>query len=125
MMFIVPYTVGTTVYSLNKSDLAVPALTNIIEKVKERNRIYYKKYPNDIKRVRTILKHLSSKEVSLPNGGHLTPRRFLQLGLAFGGTGMSIKQSLVRCFSDRLPAVGGIDSIHRKIVCSALPYHQN
>lgn len=57
------------------------------EKVKERNETYYKKYPQDIKRVRDILKHLKENEVILPNSGHLTPRRFLQLGLAFGGTG--------------------------------------
>lgn len=59
----------------------------LYEKVKERNEAYYKKYPQDVKRVRDILKHLKENEVILPNGGQLTPRRFLQLGLAFGGTG--------------------------------------
>lgn len=64
-----------------------------IERVKERNAAYYRKFPQDIKRVREILKYLSLNKVILPNGGHLTPRRFLQLGLNFGGTGKFLSPS--------------------------------
>ena len=57
-----------------------------------RNRRFYKKYPMDIARVKAIVSYLSSQEsshVKLPNGGHLTVRRFLQLGILLGSaTGM-------------------------------------
>jgi len=59
----------------------------LYERVKERNQIYYNKFPRDVRRVRDILKYLNQNKVVLPNGGHLTTRRFLQLGLNFGGTG--------------------------------------
>ncbi|CAZ83284.1 unnamed protein product [Tuber melanosporum] len=57
------------------------------EKVRLRNRVYYKKYPLDIERVKDILRHLAKEDVRVPNGGRLTSRRFLGLGLAFGGHG--------------------------------------
>ncbi|RPA96857.1 hypothetical protein L873DRAFT_1772157 [Choiromyces venosus 120613-1] len=63
------------------------------QKVKQRNQVYYQKYPLDVERVRDILIHLSKEDVRVPNGGRLTSRRFLGLGLAFGGH-------------------GGIDSVH-------------
>lgn len=53
-------------------------------KVVERNGIYYEKYPQDVKRVRNVLKYLDSNKVSTPNGGNLTVNRFLQLGIKFG-----------------------------------------
>ncbi|KAH0614328.1 uncharacterized protein H6S33_006214 [Morchella sextelata] len=62
-------------------------------KVKSRNKVYYEKYPRDIKRVRDIMKYLENNEVFMPSEGMLTPERFLSLGLAFGGH-------------------GGIDSVH-------------
>ena len=34
--------------------------------------------------VRTILSYLDTNVVTVPNGGHLTPRRWLQLGIDFG-----------------------------------------
>lgn len=58
-------------------------------KVESRNVVYYEKYPQDIKRVRTILQHLSRNKIVLPSGGYLTPRRFLGLGLGFGGHGLA------------------------------------
>lgn len=78
----------------------------LYEKVKERNEIYYKKYPQDVKRVRDILKHLKENEIILPSGGQLTPRRFLQLGLAFGGT-------------------GGLDGIHTIVLRAASELESN
>jgi hypothetical protein len=73
----------------------VPPLVSSPDKVYEktfarilkRNDVYYGKYPADVQRVQNIIKHLNSNKVKLPNGGILSPRRFLQLGLAFGGSG--------------------------------------
>jgi hypothetical protein len=55
--------------------------------LRKRNEIYYKKYPQDIKRVRDILAYLEANEVTLPAGGRLSVSRFLQLGIYLGGTG--------------------------------------
>jgi pimeloyl-ACP methyl ester carboxylesterase len=53
-------------------------------RVIERNHAYYARYPEDVDRVQEIVEHLTTREVTLPGGGQLTPRRFQQLGLAFG-----------------------------------------
>lgn len=68
-------------------------------KVKSRNKVYYEKYPRDIKRVRDIMKYLENNEVFMPSEGMLTPERFLSLGLAFGGHGMALHlvSSLLFC----------------------------
>ncbi|CUS07215.1 unnamed protein product [Tuber aestivum] len=66
------------------------------EQVKLRNQVYYEKYPLDVERVKNILRYLKGEEVRVPNGGRLTPRRFLGLGLAFG-------------------AHGGIDGVHHLV----------
>ncbi|KAJ1675540.1 hypothetical protein EV182_001072 [Spiromyces aspiralis] len=52
-----------------------------------RNQQYYGKYPQDVERIRKIIKYLDQNEVLLPNGGRLSPRRFQQLGLEFGFAG--------------------------------------
>ncbi|KAJ6631499.1 alpha/beta-hydrolase [Mycena sp. CBHHK59/15] len=70
---------------------------SLIPIVSERNAIYYRKYPQDIKRVRNILSYLEDNQVMLPNGGYLTVSRWQQLGINFG---MS----------------GGIDSIHQLVL---------
>jgi len=54
------------------------------QRVSERNRLYYERYPDDAERAREIVDHLSSHEVNLPNGDRVSPRRFQQLGIAFG-----------------------------------------
>lgn len=63
-------------------------------KVEKRNAIYYKKYPHDIARIRKILAFLDEHDVTLPNGGRLSPNRFLQLGIRFGGESKLCKMSL-------------------------------
>ncbi|GAB5593890.1 hypothetical protein Unana1_08790 [Umbelopsis nana] len=73
----------------------VPPLVSSPDKVYEktftrilkRNDVYYGKYPADVQRVQSIVKHLNATLVKLPNGGTLSSRRFLQLGLAFGASG--------------------------------------
>jgi len=54
------------------------------ERVRERNRRYYERYPADVERARAIATHLAAHDVELPGGGPLTPRRFQQLGMGFG-----------------------------------------
>ncbi len=53
-------------------------------RVIEQNKHYFQRYPDDADRLRKIIDYLRSHEVELPSGGLLTPRRFLQLGLALG-----------------------------------------
>lgn len=62
-------------------------------RVKERNLKYYEQYPGDVAVVKRIIQRLLLQEsdssqppVTLPSGGVLTARRFLQLGLALGGS---------------------------------------
>jgi pimeloyl-ACP methyl ester carboxylesterase len=70
----------------------IPSLTratddvyrNTYPRVKAKNDRYYARYPDDVARVRDIVKHLIDYEVRLPGGARLTARRFMQLGMAFG-----------------------------------------
>ena len=60
-------------------------------RVRERSWKYYEQYPGDVARVKKIVRTLLSHEnsvtpIKLPSGGILTARRFLQLGLALGGS---------------------------------------
>jgi len=60
---------------------------SLIPILRKRNEIYYRKYPQDVKRVRDILTYLEANEVILPNSGQLTVNRWLHLGVRFGMTG--------------------------------------
>lgn len=51
-----------------------------------KNRRYYERYPDDVARVRDIVRYLHDHHVTMPSGGRLTPERFLQLGIAFGAS---------------------------------------
>lgn len=64
-----------------------PVYRALYPRVLKKNKIYYSKFPADVDRVRQIHRYLSLNKVALPNGGNLSPRRFLQLGLLFGGSG--------------------------------------
>lgn len=57
------------------------------QRTKERNVHYYKKYPQDVRRVKQILAYLAANKVTLPNGGVLSVERFQLLGIRFGATG--------------------------------------
>ncbi|HYK94371.1 MAG TPA: alpha/beta fold hydrolase [Candidatus Dormibacteraeota bacterium] len=50
----------------------------------EKNRAYFARYPGDRARVRDILERLDGEDVRLPSGDRLTSRRFLQLGMKLG-----------------------------------------
>jgi pimeloyl-ACP methyl ester carboxylesterase len=53
-------------------------------RVRERNRRFYERYPEDLGRVRALHERLASEELRLPSGDVLTPRRFRQLGDMLG-----------------------------------------
>jgi pimeloyl-ACP methyl ester carboxylesterase len=53
-------------------------------RVREKNHLYFERYPDDAQRVRDIIDYLLKHEVRLPCGDPLTPQRFRQLGLSFG-----------------------------------------
>jgi pimeloyl-ACP methyl ester carboxylesterase len=50
----------------------------------DRNRRYYERYPQDVERVRSLVKTLTADEVKLPSGERLSARRFRGLGIHFG-----------------------------------------
>lgn len=53
-------------------------------KVKQRNKAYYLKYPEDIMRVKNIIKYIETEAVFLSGGGRLSTLRLRQLGMSFG-----------------------------------------
>ena len=53
-------------------------------RVRDKNRLYFERYPDDVQRVHDIAAYLRRNEVGLPCGDRLTPERFQQLGAAFG-----------------------------------------
>jgi len=55
-------------------------------RVVEKNRRYYERYPGDAQRARDVADHLAAHDVRLPTGDRLSPRRFQQLGIAFGAS---------------------------------------
>jgi pimeloyl-ACP methyl ester carboxylesterase len=54
------------------------------QRVIDKNRLYYERYPDDVERAHEIVGYLASHGVNLPNGDRMSPRRFQQLGIAFG-----------------------------------------
>ncbi|ESZ99588.1 hypothetical protein SBOR_0033 [Sclerotinia borealis F-4128] len=55
------------------------------QKVIERNRAYYQKFPEDVAVVQGLAIHISAKNgLQLPSGGTLTVRMFLTMGINFG-----------------------------------------
>lgn len=57
----------------------------LLGKVAERNQQYYKKYPEDVRRVKDIIRFITKeKDIALPCGGTLSVLRLRQLGIIFG-----------------------------------------
>jgi pimeloyl-ACP methyl ester carboxylesterase len=56
------------------------------QRVKEKNEVFYTRYPEDEVRVQEVIKVLTDQSITLPGGGILSPRRFQQLGLGFGAS---------------------------------------
>ena len=57
------------------------------QKVLDKNRLYYQRYPEDVSLVKEIVSHITEKEIFLSSGVRLTTRRFQQLGMLFGAGG--------------------------------------
>lgn len=77
----------------------------LYKRVITRNEAYYRKYPEDVDRVKQIvnfLQNIGRDTVRLPSDGSLSARRFQQLGLSFG-------------------LHGGIDHVHGKISAASVP----
>jgi pimeloyl-ACP methyl ester carboxylesterase len=53
-------------------------------RLREKNRAYFERYPDDRERARKIFRRLEDEDVRLPSGDRLTARRFRQLGLWLG-----------------------------------------
>ncbi|KAG9859262.1 alpha/beta-hydrolase, partial [Aureobasidium melanogenum] len=80
-----------------------PVYRALFKRVARRNQDYYKKYPEDVDRVKTIVRYLQrfgDGVIKLPTGGNLTARRFQQMGIIFG-------------------MHGGIDSVHEAVLRAA------
>ncbi|EMD00106.1 hypothetical protein BAUCODRAFT_63307 [Baudoinia panamericana UAMH 10762] len=62
----------------------------LYKQVIRRNEAYYDKFPEDVARVKTVMKYLSrfgDGKIRLPSEGTLTRRRFQQMGILFGAHG--------------------------------------
>ncbi len=55
--------------------------------VREKNRQYFARYPQDQELAQRLIEYLNNHTVSLPGGGTLNPRRFQQLGMGLGASG--------------------------------------
>ncbi|KAI9305927.1 Alpha/Beta hydrolase protein [Cunninghamella echinulata] len=79
-----------------------PVYRALYPRILKKNKLYYKKFPQDINRVRHIYQYLWENKVTLPNGGNLSPRRFLQLGILFGGSGGydTLHETITFCTQD-------------------------
>jgi proline iminopeptidase len=75
-----------------------------IEKVVERNRAYYAKFPEDAERVKRIMQYLTENKVTL-SSGYLTPSRFQQLGIIFGFHGKRLSRNDINIVSNIYQAV--------------------
>jgi pimeloyl-ACP methyl ester carboxylesterase len=53
-------------------------------RVREKNRLYFDRFPADQQRAREIADYLTANKVTLPAGGQLSVRRFQQLGMELG-----------------------------------------
>ena len=82
----------------------------LYKKVIQRNEAYYTKHPDDVERVKAIMKYLKrfgDGKIKLPSEGNLTRRRFRQLGIAFGfHGGLDMVHDIVLRASSDIEAFG-------------------
>lgn len=55
-------------------------------RVREKNRLYFERYPDDAQRLREVIDYVQQHDVRLPCGDPLSPRRVQQLGMPFGAS---------------------------------------
>ena len=79
------------------------------QRVIDKNRHYYRRYPGDVDRVKSIVRYLLDNVVNMPGGGRLTAQRFLQLGLQFGMSDgfESIHYLIEEAFVDAIDSIDG------------------
>ncbi|KAJ2003743.1 hypothetical protein GGI04_001657 [Coemansia thaxteri] len=96
------------------------------ERMIARNKQYYEKFPRDAARVLAIMEHLSSADVLLSDGGHLSPRRFQQLGINFGFTGGfdTVHQLVLQAASD-LDVLGKLSARTLAAIASTQSFDSN
>ncbi|KAF4536994.1 Alpha beta hydrolase fold protein [Lasiodiplodia theobromae] len=95
-------------------------------KLKERNEAYYQKYPEDVKRVKDIVKLLrrfGDSTVRLSGEGSLSARRFMQLGINFGFHGGfdMIHDLVLRCSND-LSVFGHLTRPTTSLIEQTMPF---
>ncbi|TFK74655.1 alpha/beta-hydrolase [Pluteus cervinus] len=103
-----------------------PVYKALVPRIIKRNDLYYRKYPRDVQRVREIMSYLQKNDVRLPNGGKLTPSRWQQLGIAFGGSGGidGVHQLVLRASND-LQLFGKISYKTLQLVEGQQPFDGN
>lgn len=74
----------------------------LFRKIKERNKVCYQKYSEDIHRVKDIVRYIQRENIRLPSGGKLSVLRLRQLGMDFGfhGSMDSVHEMITRFTSD-------------------------
>ena len=78
----------------------------------ERNRRFYERYPVDVELVRNLVRELHAQPAELPRGGTLTARRFLMLGLLLGGaSGMTELHDLLELSITRVARADGTSAL--------------
>jgi len=66
--------------------LADDVYRSTYQRVKNKNELFYARYPEDETSSQAVLKALMKHTTLLPGGGTLSPRRFQQLGMGFGAS---------------------------------------
>ncbi|KAL4791010.1 Alpha/Beta hydrolase protein [Aspergillus venezuelensis] len=114
-----------------------PVYSKTYEKVIERNKAYYGKFPEDVERVKKLVEYLKQNKVTVASGT-LVPERIQQFGIMFGMHGGldSVHDIILRASNDldmfgsltqptliALDSYGGFDSnviyaiLHESIYC--------
>jgi hypothetical protein len=66
---------------------ATEIYSRLYSRVTAKNAAYYRRYPEDVERVRRMAEHLAAQDVRLPDGDRLTVARFRHLGKTLGTSG--------------------------------------
>jgi pimeloyl-ACP methyl ester carboxylesterase len=97
----------------------------LYQRVKTRNEKYYAKYPEDVNRVKRIVKFLTKNgdtTVRTQGGeGYLSARRFLQVGIYFGKHGKSIKLNSKHVQATILTVVQAVLTMFMTLSSAAIP----
>ncbi|KAF4304918.1 Alpha/beta hydrolase fold-1 [Botryosphaeria dothidea] len=96
------------------------------KKLAERNDAYYRKYPEDVSRVKDIVKLLrkfGDSTVRLSGEGSLSARRFMQLGINFGfHGGIDMVHDLVLRCSNDLAVFGHLTRPTTSLIEQTMPF---